>query len=114
PAGVVRVSIDPATGLRAYPDQQDALEEVFLSGTEPTEVAVPDAGVGDGGEAVDGSAPDAGAPAANDAGAPPSSGAEMGERTPPFSGRSGTCVGTLFQRVEPSPSCMYSFAPQHH
>ncbi len=49
PGGIVRVMIDPASGLRAYPDQKDAIEEIFLSGTEPTEVA------------------DAGAPAAGDA-----------------------------------------------
>jgi len=41
PGGIARVMIDPATGLRAYPDQADALEEIFLSGTEPTEVAPP-------------------------------------------------------------------------
>jgi hypothetical protein len=38
------VTIDPATGLRAYPDQKDGIEEIFLAGTEPTEVAAPDAG----------------------------------------------------------------------
>jgi penicillin-binding protein 1A len=69
PAGVVRVAIDPASGLRAAPDQKDALQEVFLAGTEPTEVAQPDAG-------VDASSTDASAPtepAAVDAGvAPPS------------------------------------------
>jgi penicillin-binding protein 1A len=52
PAGIVRVSIDPATGLRAYEDQEDAIEEVFVAGTEPTDVAEPDAGV-DGGEGSD-------------------------------------------------------------
>ena len=52
PAGVTRVLIDPATGLRAYPDQKDAMEEVFVAGTEPKDVASPDAG-----------APDAAAPA---------------------------------------------------
>jgi penicillin-binding protein 1A len=39
PGGITRVMIDPATGLRAAPEQKDALEEIFLSGTEPTEVA---------------------------------------------------------------------------
>jgi penicillin-binding protein 1A len=72
PGGLVRVMIDPATGLRAYPEQKDALEEIFLSGTEPTEVAQPDAGapVGDGG-----------APGASDAAAPPgpSAGAAIGD-----------------------------------
>jgi penicillin-binding protein 1A len=58
PAGVVRATIDPKTGLLARPDQEDALEEVFVVGTEPTEVAPDpaavdpidaDAGAGDGG-----------------------------------------------------------------
>src|SRR5262249_22080629 len=35
PPGVVRVLIDPATGLRAYPEEKEAIEEVFLAGTEP-------------------------------------------------------------------------------
>ncbi|MBX3248645.1 MAG: PBP1A family penicillin-binding protein [Myxococcales bacterium] len=41
PPGVVSVSIDPASGLLPYPGQTDALEEVFLEGTAPTEVARP-------------------------------------------------------------------------
>jgi penicillin-binding protein 1A len=53
PPGISRVLIDPATGMRAYPDQKDALEELFLAGSEPTETAAPDAGAG---------AEDAGAP----------------------------------------------------
>ncbi len=66
PAGIVRVMIDPATGLKAYPDQRDAIEEIFLAGTEPHEVAVPDAGApasrggADGGvEPAEAGAPDA-------------------------------------------------------
>lgn len=47
PAGVTRVKIDPTTGLLAYPDQEDAIEEVFVAGTEPSDVASPDAGSGD-------------------------------------------------------------------
>jgi penicillin-binding protein 1A len=39
PSGVIRARIDPASGLLAYDGQQDAFEEVFLSGTAPTEVA---------------------------------------------------------------------------
>ena len=39
PAGVVTVAIDPKTGLLPYEGQEDAIEEVFLEGTEPTEVA---------------------------------------------------------------------------
>ena len=58
PAGVVRVSIDPETGLRSYPDEVGALDEVFLTGTEPSEIAKPDAGAE---EAAD---KDAGAPLA--------------------------------------------------
>lgn len=50
PPGLVRVMIDPATGLKAYPDQKDAIEEIFLAGTEPKEEATPDAGA-DGADA---------------------------------------------------------------
>ncbi len=59
PGGIVRVNIDPATGLRAYPDQKDAIEELFLSGTEPTEVAAPSL---DGGAPLSTAAGDAGMP----------------------------------------------------
>ncbi|MFW5739833.1 MAG: penicillin-binding protein 1A [Myxococcota bacterium] len=45
PGDVAVARIDPTTGLLAYPDQQDAMSEFFLAGTEPTDVAVPDAGV---------------------------------------------------------------------
>ena len=47
PPGVSRVAIDPETGLRAYAGQANAIDEVFLTGTEPTETATPDAGVED-------------------------------------------------------------------
>ena len=46
-AGVVTVSIDKHSGKLAYPDDPDAIDEVFLAGTEPTDVSepyVPDAG----------------------------------------------------------------------
>jgi penicillin-binding protein 1A len=49
PADVAVVRIDPQTGLLARPDQDDAISEFFLTGSEPTEVAELDAGV-DGGE----------------------------------------------------------------
>jgi penicillin-binding protein 1A len=39
PSGVVTVRIDPASGLLAYDGQEDAIDEVFLEGTEPHEVA---------------------------------------------------------------------------
>jgi penicillin-binding protein 1A len=84
PAGLTRVMIDPATGLRAYPEQTDAVEEVFLAGTEPTEVATPDAGA-EGGEAPGAASADGGAPAPSDTGLPPSGGTELqGEPPPPF------------------------------
>ncbi len=43
PAGIVSVRIDPATGLRAPPEMAEAIDEIFVSGTEPVEVA-PSAG----------------------------------------------------------------------
>ncbi len=73
PGGIARVMIDPATGLRAAPDQKDAMEEIFLSGTEPTEVAQPAADGGSDGEPSRGS-PNPSGPfprAAEDAGPPP-------------------------------------------
>jgi penicillin-binding protein 1A len=44
PPGIVTVRIDPKTGLRAYEGEEDAIDEVFLQGTEPQEVSSPDAG----------------------------------------------------------------------
>ncbi len=41
PSGVVTARIDPRTGLLAYEGQQDAIDEVFLEGTAPTESATP-------------------------------------------------------------------------
>lgn len=41
PPGIVRVDIDPATGLLARDDQTDAVSEVFVAGTEPKERATP-------------------------------------------------------------------------
>lgn len=54
--GVVRVKIDPVSGLLAREGQEDAIDEVFLRGTEPTEIAPEDAGVGADAGAGDGSA----------------------------------------------------------
>jgi penicillin-binding protein 1A len=58
PPGITRIAIDPETGKKAYPDQKDSMEEIFLAGTEPTEMAdagppeAPDAGpMSDAGEA---------------------------------------------------------------
>jgi penicillin-binding protein 1A len=55
PPDVTVVRIDPATGLRAWQGEEDAIDEFFLPETEPTETAEPDAGVEDG-AATDGSA----------------------------------------------------------
>ncbi|WP_437677361.1 penicillin-binding protein 1A [Sorangium sp. So ce131] len=41
PLGIVRLPIDPESGLPALPGQENAVEEVFLEGTEPTGVALP-------------------------------------------------------------------------
>jgi penicillin-binding protein 1A len=62
PSGVTRTAIDPESGLRAYEGQENAIDEVFLAGTEPTETAKPDAGVEDAGDTS--AAGDAGAPSA--------------------------------------------------
>lgn len=44
PRGIVSIRIDPKTGLRAYEGEEDAIDEVFLDGTEPQDVSAPDAG----------------------------------------------------------------------
>ncbi len=41
PSGVVIAPIDPASGLLAYDGQEDAVDEVFLTGTTPIDVARP-------------------------------------------------------------------------
>jgi len=41
PSGVAMARIDPKSGLLAYEGQEDAIEEVFLDGTVPTQVALP-------------------------------------------------------------------------
>jgi penicillin-binding protein 1A len=53
PAGVVTVAIDPKTGKLAPEGMEGAIDEVFLQGTEPTEIADPDGGTS---TATDGSA----------------------------------------------------------
>lgn len=49
PNGIVTASIDPATGLLSYAGQTDAVEEEFLDGTVPSEVATADAGAPEAG-----------------------------------------------------------------
>ncbi|MGD8858733.1 MAG: PBP1A family penicillin-binding protein [Myxococcales bacterium] len=41
PAGVEHARIDPKSGLLAYEGMEDALDEVFVEGTVPTETATP-------------------------------------------------------------------------
>lgn len=59
PADLVTARIDPATGLLAYAGQEDAMDEFFLPGTEPTESAQPDAGEADAGADADQETPTA-------------------------------------------------------
>ncbi len=39
PAGVITAMIDPVSGELAYEGQENAIEEVFLEGTAPNQVA---------------------------------------------------------------------------
>lgn len=41
PSGLITVRIDPSSGLLAYEGQEDTLDEIFLLGTAPVEVARP-------------------------------------------------------------------------
>jgi penicillin-binding protein 1A len=41
PPDVEHVRIDPKTGLRAYEGMVDAMDEVFITGTAPTQLALP-------------------------------------------------------------------------
>jgi penicillin-binding protein 1A len=41
PPGVEHVAIDPVSGLRAYEGMPDAMDEIFVAGTAPVEVAQP-------------------------------------------------------------------------
>jgi penicillin-binding protein 1A len=50
PPGIRTVKIDPASGLRAYEGQENAIDEIFLAGSEPVAVAEPDAGAPDAGQ----------------------------------------------------------------
>jgi penicillin-binding protein 1A len=52
PAGLVALRIDPRTGLLAYEGEEDAIEELFLQGTEPQTVSTPSTVTPDGGTTV--------------------------------------------------------------
>jgi penicillin-binding protein 1A len=41
PSGIERVKIDPKSGLRAYEGMPEAIDEVFIAGSAPTETAQP-------------------------------------------------------------------------
>ncbi len=41
PLGIVTVRIDPTSGLLAWEGMEEAIDEIFIEGTEPTETAVP-------------------------------------------------------------------------
>ena len=41
PSGLVLTRIDPKSGKLAYDNQPDAIDEVFIDGTVPTEMATP-------------------------------------------------------------------------
>jgi penicillin-binding protein 1A len=47
PGGIVEAKIDTHSGKLSYPGDEDTMNELFLAGTEPTEVSEPY--VGDGG-----------------------------------------------------------------
>ena len=41
PSGLITARIDPSSGLLAYEGEKDAIDEIFLLGTAPAEVARP-------------------------------------------------------------------------
>ncbi|HMJ50768.1 MAG TPA: PBP1A family penicillin-binding protein [Polyangiaceae bacterium] len=85
PAGLVALRIDPRTGLLAYDGEDDAIEELFLQGTEPQTVSTPSPVAADGGTAVTpgaGLAEGAEVPASD--GARTDGGRRQGVDPPPF------------------------------
>jgi penicillin-binding protein 1A len=67
---VSTVQIDKRTGKLPYAEDTEVMDEIFLAGTEPTDIATPpppDAGVDEGG------LPDAGSPDATTVVEPPRS-----------------------------------------
>jgi len=52
PPGVTSVRIDPKNGLRAYDGEEDAVDEVFLQGTEPEAISTPVTAVDDAGALI--------------------------------------------------------------
>lgn len=68
PNGVVTIAIDPKTGKRAAEGATDAIDEVFLEGTEPTEVAEPKDDAGAASTSTEGGAVTPSPPATGDGG----------------------------------------------
>jgi penicillin-binding protein 1A len=87
PSGIVTATIDPASGLLAYPGQTDSIEEEFLDGTVPSAAASPDAGIDDAGAPPADAAVEESAATENNAQpevAAPMVDAGAGETPPPF------------------------------
>jgi penicillin-binding protein 1A len=82
PAGVVRARIDPRSGLLAREDQDESLDEVFVAGTEPTEIAPAVEDLDAGVEAPDAAATPVEEPPAGDVDAVVSPGAAAGGAEP--------------------------------
>jgi penicillin-binding protein 1A len=88
PPGIASMKIDPASGLRPYDGQTDAIEELFLAGTEPFGAAQPDAGAPDDDAGTPEPTLDAGAPGsvvfpvANGDGAVPSAAPGLAPQAP--------------------------------
>lgn len=100
PAGIGAARIDPASGLRAYEGQTDALDEVFLSGTEPAGVAEPDAGAPDAAPAESNDKPAASATAPANA---PTSVPAAPATSSPLPALPPLAAGALTSRGRPSP-----------
>jgi penicillin-binding protein 1A len=105
PDGVSVARIDPVTGTLARPGQTDAIDEVFLGGTEPAPAAI-DA---DGGALTEGFGADAGGALEADAGAsfeaeedPPDE--DSGARGPSGTEGASATVETSGPREEPRPT----------
>jgi penicillin-binding protein 1A len=88
PSAIVTASIDPATGLLAYPGQSDSIEEEFLEGTVPTQTASPDLGAASAAPVDDEAAEgvrgaDAGTDSTRPSSPPRQPSADAGEPAPP-------------------------------
>jgi penicillin-binding protein 1A len=90
PGSIVTVSVDPGTGLLAREGQSEGIEEEFLDGTAPSEVApeiveVPDGGLPEAGTDEDLASQGAGSlPEVPQVPLVPVSGEDAGEPAPPF------------------------------